>query len=269
MSEPQPTGPSRPVDRETWTRIGRLTRGAFGTVRDVYTRVVLGAMSGAVLGSVIGFGIAPSIAGLAGALVAAAIPVLIGAVPLVRADLRRAFELVLDLRRSGDLLWKAVDGTAAPESRGAARSWLDSRPGGPIPISVLLVAGRLEEADQAIAGLGGVPPDAAFDVELLRQTRRLYGGDTPDLTVVGDLWRTLPQPRRDVARGELAMLEAQAVAADGGDPVALLAAARSDLSRVHWSVRAPVFVGGWILVPIGATVGSWVVRQALPFWRPG
>jgi hypothetical protein len=269
MSESAPAPAARPVDPAVWRRIGTLTRGAFGSLRDIHTRIVLGAMTGATIGAVVGFVTSPSTLGLALGIVLAAAAVFVGAAPLVRRDLRRAMELVRDLTQTGTRLWREDSGVAAPNSRGAARTWLDSRPNGPIPISVLLVAGRLEEADLAIAALGEVPPDAAFDVELLRQTRRLYGGDAPDLTAVGSLWRTLPQPRRDIARGELAVLEAQVVAADGGDPVAVLAAARSDVSRVHWSSRAPIFVGGWTLFSIVATLLAWLVRQALPFWRPG
>lgn len=269
MSNPRPATARRPADREVWTRIGRLTRGAFGAERDAYTRVLLGAMTGAILGLIIAFVVAPSTAGLALAAAVAVVPVLIGAAPLIRRDLRQAFELVLEVRRSGNCLWQAEDGAAPPESRAAARRWLDGRSAATIPISVLLVAGRLEEADEAIAGLGEVPPEAAFDVEILRQTRRFYAGEAVDLGVAGLAWRDVPAERRDVARGELACLEAQVAAASNEDPVAILAAARSDVPRVHWSVRAPVFVGRWVLVAIAPTVAAWLVRQALPFWRPG
>ena len=82
----------------------------------------------------------------------------------------------------------------------------------------------------------------------------------------GRLWRALPQPRRDIARGELALLEAQAAAASHEDPVAVLAAARMEVAGVHWSVRAPVFVTRWVLVAIVPTALAWLIRPALPFW---
>ena len=132
---------------------------------------------------------------------------------------------------------------------------------------MLLLVGRLEEADEAIAALGDVTPDAAFDVELLRQTRRLYGGDDADLTVARELWRTLPQPRRrDVARSELAFLEAQVSAASHEDPVPVLAAARLEVSGVHRSARPLVFVTGWVVLAIVPTALAWLIRPALPFW---
>ena len=256
---------ARRADPVVWQRIGMLTHGAFASVRDVYTRTALGAMSGAVIGIVVAFITAPSMPGLVLALVLAAGCVLAGAASLVHRDERLAFELVLDLRRVGRRSWQEGIGMDAPQSRGSARQWIDSHPDEPVPIGVLLLVGRLEEADEAIAALGTVPPDAAFDVELLRQTRRLYGGDAPDLSVVGELWRTLPQPRRDVARGELAFLEAQAAAVSREDPVAVLAAARMEVSGVPWSVRAPVFVTRWVLVAIVPTALAWLIRPALPF----
>jgi hypothetical protein len=268
MSDGPSSASPKPVDRGVWTRIGRLARGAFGAVRDMYAGVVLGALTGAVFGSVIAFVLAPSTLGLAVALVAAVTPVMVGAAPLVRRDRRQAFELVLDLRRSGNRLWQAMDGVAAPQSRAEARRWIDGRASGTIPISVMLVTGRLEAADEAIAGLGEVPPEAAFDVELLRQTRRLYAGEPADLSVVRRAWRDVPAEQRDVARGELACLEAEVAVANGEDPVPILAVARSDLADVHWSVRAPVFVGIWVLVAAATTVVAWLVRPALPFWRP-
>ena len=146
-------------------------------------------------GTVVAFLTAPSPQGLVAALVVAAIPVLVGAAPLVDGDRRRAFELIIDLRRAGVRSWREAGSMAAPESRGEARRWLDSHPDEPIPIGILLLVGRLEEADEAIAALGEVPPDSAFDVELLRQTRRLYGGETPDL----DAATRAPGPRPGAA----------------------------------------------------------------------
>ena len=153
---------------------------------------------------------------------------------------------------------------AAPESRGEARRWLDGHPDEPIPIGILLLVGRLEDADEAVAALGEVPPDSAFDVELLRQTRRVYGGETPDLDPLRELLGHVPEPRRDVARGELAALEAQAAVATGDDPVPILAAARLDVP-VHVTARAPVFVARWLLVALVPVVLVWLIRPALPF----
>ena len=173
--------------------------------------------------------------------------------------LRLAFELVLDLERAGRRFWREETGSAAPHNRGAARHRIDSHPTEPVPIGMLLLVGRLEEADDAIAALDEVPSDSAFDVELMRQTRRLYGGDDADLTAARALWRTLAQPRRDVARSELALLEAQVAAASHEDPVPVLAAARLEVSGVHWSVRPLVFVTGWVVVAIVSTVLAWLI----------
>jgi hypothetical protein len=266
VSGASPRPPARTVDPVVWQRIGTLTRGAFGRVRDIYTRVAFGAISGALIGIVVAFITAPSMPGLVLGTVLAAGCVLVGAARLIRRELRQAFELVLDLQRAGRRLWRDGSGATAPESRGSARQWIDSHPAEPVPIAMLLVVGRLEEADEAIAALGDVPKDAAFDVELLSQTRRLYGGDAPDLTVVRELWRTLPQPRRDVARGELAALEAQAATASHKNPVPVLAAARLEVSGVHWSVRTPVFVTRWVIVAIVPVGLAWLLRPALPFW---
>ena len=59
------------IDPATWRRIGMLTRGAFGAVRDAYTRIALGALAGAALGTVVAFLTAPSPQGLVAALVVA------------------------------------------------------------------------------------------------------------------------------------------------------------------------------------------------------
>jgi hypothetical protein len=257
------TPDARRVDPATWRRIGTLTRSAFGLVRDVYTRIVVGALAGAVVGTVVAFVTAPSPQGLVTGVVVAAIPVLLGAAPLIDRDRRRAFELIIDLRRAGVRSWKKAGTIAAPESRGDARRWLDSHPDEPIPIGILLVVGRLEDADEAIAALGDVPPDHAFDVELLRQTRRVYGGETPDLDPLRELLRQVPEPRIDVARGELAALEAQAAVAAGDDPLPILAAARLDMP-VHLTARAPVFVARWLLVAVVPVILAWLIRPALP-----
>ena len=232
----------------------------------MYTRVVFGAIGGATIGIVVAFITAPSTPGMVLAIAIAAGCVLVGAAPFIHRERRLAFELVVNLERAGRRSWRDGSGTAAPHSRGSARQWIDSHPGKPVPIALFLAVGRLDEADEAIAALGEMQPDAAFDVELLRQTRRLYGGDAPDLTVVRELWRPLPQPRRDVARGELAFLEAQAASASHEDPVAVLAAARLEVSAVHWSVRPPVFVTRWVVVAIVPTLLAWLLRPALPFW---
>ena len=150
---------ARRVDPVVWRRIGSLTRGAFGSVRDTYTRVVLGAISGAVLGTVVAFVTAPSTPGLVLAMVAAAGCVLLGGASFIRRELRLAFELVLDLERAGRRFWREEAGTAAPHNRGAARHRIDSHPTEPVPIGMLLLVGRLEEADDAIAALDEVPSD--------------------------------------------------------------------------------------------------------------
>ena len=46
----------------------------------------------------------------------------------------------------------------------------------------------------------------------------------------------------------------------------MLAAARMEVTGVHWSVRAPVFVTRWVLVAIVPTALAWLIRPALPFW---
>jgi hypothetical protein len=264
MDESAHAAVPRPVDPVVWRRISAITRGAFASVRDLYTRIVLGAATGAVIGMAIAFVTAGSMPGLLLALVAAAGPVFVGAVPLARRNRRRAFELVLNQLNAGTRYWREASGMAAPDSRASARRWIDSHPAEPIPISMLLVVGRLDEVDEALASLGEVPPDAEFDVELLRQTRRLYGGEATDLTMVREAWRTLPALRRDVARGELAFLEAQAAVASHDDPAAALAAARLDVTGVHWSVRAPAFVARWLIVAIVPTLLVWLVRPLLP-----
>ena len=77
----------------------------------------------------------------------------------------------------------------APQSRGSARQWIDSHPDEPVPIGVLLLVGRLEEADDAIAALGMVPPDArstsSCSVRPGASTAAIRHGPS----VLGGLWR--------------------------------------------------------------------------------
>ena len=242
----------------------RLGTGMYGPINRAYRLSAIGAALGAALALALGLmahdPLRAGLAGLALALVAFAV----GWWPISDPDLRAALELVSDHDCHERAQWQRETGTSVPRGVTAMRRWLVAHPSGPGRASVLLRMGQLEEADQAIEAIEPSTPEEAFSVDILRQTRILLAGETPDPSALHASWRVLPDPRERRHRREcLALLDAQIAVAGGGDPVPALALARREIEGVHPSMRAPRLVGRLLLIAasgiaVAAIVGSGV-----------
>jgi hypothetical protein len=163
--------------------------------------------------------------------------------PYADRRFRLAAELFSDHNCHERAEWKEKTGTRMPFGLKAAERWLAANPNARGRAYLLLPLGRVAEADQLIAGFTPATPDEAFGVELLRETRTLLLGGTPDTDRLRASLATLPDPRERRHRREcIAILDAQAAVAAGGDPMAVLAAAREEIDAVYWRYRT-----GWAL----------------------
>jgi hypothetical protein len=251
-----------PAARARWLA---LQRSAFGPTVRVYTNVVLSAILGAGLGVLVAYLVPDPTAGLGLALVVAIFPVLVAAWPLHDRGVRATVELGLDYERRTKAVWRRVFGSKPPMGRAASRDWLDAQSADARPISMLVMLGRLDEADRSIesASFDDAAPTDVFLFEVIVQTRRLVGGQRPELEALREHWRTLPDADRGLAREVLAVLEAHVVAVDGRGPATVMIGARDDVTDVAWSCTALGFVGRWVLLAAVLPMLTVVVRWAI------
>ena len=198
--------------------------------------------------------------GLAASLVAA----LAAWIPFIDPEFRGAAELFYDHDCHERAEWKAETGTSMPRGMKAVDRWLAAHPTGPGRASLLLPAGRLEEADQAIAAIIPKSPEEAFSVDILRQTRTLLLGGTLDLGPLQHGWRSLPDLRERRHRREcLALLEAQVAVDHQQNPIPVLAVARREIGEVYWSMRAPWLMAKWFALALAMVATATVIAYAL------
>ena len=247
-------------------RGARLGAGLYGPINRVYRPSAIGAVVGATVALVLGLAVHdPLRAGLTG-LAIALVAFVAGWWPMADPDLRAALELVSDHDCHERAEWKRETGTSVPIGVGAMRRWLVAHPSGPGRASVLIRMGQLDEADRAIDAIEPSTPEEAFGVDILRQTRILLAGGTPDSSVLHASWRALPDSRERRHRREcLALLDAQIALAGGGAPVPVLALARRDIGDVHPSMRAPRLVGRLFLIAAGVILAAAVLGSAVLF----
>jgi hypothetical protein len=182
--------------------------------------------------------------------------------PFRSAEFAAAAELISDHDCHERAEWKAETGTSMPRGLRAAKLWLLAHPTGPGRASLLLPLGRLEEADAAIGAIKTTTPEGEFGVEILRQTRALLVGATPDLSRLHDTWRGLPDPRERRHRREcLALLDAQIAVDAGRDPITELATARREIDDVYWTMRMP-----WLLAKLYLYAALFTCSAALLSW---
>ena len=242
-----------------------LNRAAFGPAATIMAHVQLAPIVGAGIGIMLALIVSDVAVAAVVALVACAAPVLLAAWPLRRRSTRATVELGLDQQRRTSALWRRVFGASPPVGRAATRRWLDGQPAAMRPIALLLLVGRLEEADRAfdeLSAFDGTPAER-FQVEVHRQTRHLLVGVPVDLAGLSERLPTLPADDRSFAREQLATLEAQVAAAEGRDPAAVLLAARSDVPDIPAGCRAWAFVGRSLLFAVLPVLVALGVRLAV------
>lgn len=227
-----------------YQRARKLGLSVVGPFHRMTRRMVLGFACAAVLALIAGLVTGRPMVAL---LVGVAASVVAGAIAwrsFFDDEFRQAVELTFDHDCHERAEWKAENGTSIPRNRAAMNRWLLDHPTSPGRASLLIAAGRLDEADAAIDAMTPSTPEQAFNVEVLRRTRMLYAGEMPDLADLHAAWRALPDPRERRHRREcLAVLEAFIAADLGADPMEPLARGRREAGQVHWSMRAP-----WLLV---------------------
>ncbi len=248
-----------PDDPAAWTRAVAIAKRAFGRVASVAKGLYLATGLALFVGTFLhGFGAPIAIANLFGA-AGAIVFVGIAAMPLRDPELRAAIELISNHQVREAREWKAETGTRMPRSRPAARRWLDTRPGAVGSGTMLTVIGRFAEADGYWRDHPGATPEEAFSVEVQRETATLLSGRDPDTARLHRLWAGLPEtPERRNRRECLAILEAEARAGHGIDPIRLIAEARPDAPGPAWRATIPfalAFHVGIALVPLLVATG--------------
>lgn len=253
------------TDRTVRARGKALQRAAFGSTATILAHVLLAPILGAGLGILMALIVTDPALAAAAALMAAVAPVMLAAWPLRRRATRAAVELGRDQERRTSARWRQLFGGNPPIGGAATRRWLDAQPADTRPVALLLLAGRLEEADRAfdeLSGFDGTPAER-FHVEVLRQTRRLLVDEPVDLDGLRDRLPTLPPEDRSLAREQLATLEAQVAVAEGRDAAPVLVAARAELTDMPVGSRWWALVGRSLLFAVVPVLLALVVRMAV------
>jgi hypothetical protein len=196
-------------------------------------------------------------------LAAASVIGVIALLPFADAGLRGALELINDHGTHERAEWRAETGTSIPRGFRRQEQWLVDHPVGPGRATILLILGRLAEANEAIALIEPATPEERFGVEIDRQTSRLLAGQRPELGALSSSWRALPDPVERRHRREcLALLEALVAVADREDPIPILATARQEIGEVPASMLAWRIVARWAALGAVVIVGAAVVGLA-------
>ncbi len=248
-------------------RAVRLATGLAAPLGTMGKRMIIGFLGSAVIGFVVGTATYQPFLGTAVGLALAALVAVVAWAPFTDAGFRGAAELYFDHGCHERAEWKTETGTSMPSGIRAIERWLDAHPEGPGRASLLLVVGRIDEADRVIAAKIPTTPVETFEMELLRQTRSLLLGQRPELDRLHAIWPSIPDPRERRHRREcLALLEGELAVAEGGDPIAVLAAARIDVREVYWSMRVPWLMAKWSsLAAWGLMISTFV--SAMLVWR--
>lgn len=184
---------------------------------------------------------------------------------LLRSSRRRdALELVLDHQRLEDAEFRRETGSRRPRSRRQVEQWLVDHPVGPGRVTHLSLLGRYDEADAELARRVETGPKEDFFRANHAAARVLNAGGIPDLGPQRSAWERIEDPtERHLKRECLALQEAMVAAESGGDPVAVLAAARHDVGGVHWRSSAPWLIASSTLAVLLISTSGWLTRLTL------
>jgi hypothetical protein len=255
MTTPATTlaSPTEAEARRTALDVGRRMVGPIWALpRDTFAAGLLAGLAAAAVTLVSGWWVAGLATGLLGGLLALSAAWW----DLRDPDLRAALELLSDHECHERAAWRAETGTPMPRRVPAMRSWLTDHPTGPGRASVLLALGRLDAALAEVESTSPKGPDEAFGFEIVRETASLYRRGRPDLDRLRRLWADLPEGREKRHRREcLALVESGVAAVDGGNAVAVLAAARQEI-EVHPSMQIERLLARWALVPLVLVIAA-------------
>jgi hypothetical protein len=244
-----------------------MLREVLGVVRPFH-RQLKGMIFGFTLAITIGVGMIvatrDSSLGVGLSLVVASAVAVVSWVPFVDPRFRRAAELFYDHNCHELAEWKAKSGTPMPRGIKGVERWVAANPGAPGSASLLVLLGRLDEADEAIARIEPKTPEEAFSVEITRQTRALAAGTLPDTGPLHAAWRKLPDVRERRHRREcLAFLDAQIAVEQGRDPLVEMARGREEIDGVHWTFRAPSLMAKWAAMALLTGGGALLLTLSL------
>jgi hypothetical protein len=235
--------------------VGRLARAVREPAIELGRRTLGAGLAGALVTVLVVGATGDPLSALAAGIVAMVGIDLVAWRPLRDPGLRGAVELLSDHDCHERAEWQAETGTKAPATVAAMTRWLTTHPTGPGRAALLLGLGRLDEAEREIDRIEPKTPEEAFGVDILRASRAMYAGQRPDTTDLHERWTRLPDPRERRHRREcLALLDAQIAAADGRDPLPILAIGRREVGEVHPSMRIERLVGRWALIGLGLVV---------------
>jgi hypothetical protein len=214
-------------------------------------RLMIGFGLAAVAGLVVGLATRQPLLAAVVAFDASLLAALIAWWPFFDPYFRAAAELFYDHDARERAEWKAKTGTPLPRGLKASERWLGENPTAPGRASLLLVVGRIEEADRAIDASKTDTPIAAFDAALLRQTRRLLTGDAPDMGLLRDRCSQIPDQRVQGHRREcIALLDAEVAVDDGRDPIEVLAVGRREVGEIPRAMRIPWLLARWSVIAL-------------------
>jgi hypothetical protein len=229
----------------------RLAMGVVVPFARMARRLMVGFGLAAVAGLVVGLATREPLWAAVVAFDVSLLAALIAWWPFFDPTFRGAAELFYDHDARERAEWMAETGTPLPRGLKASERWLNEHPTAPGRASLLLVVGRIEEADRAIDAGKTDTPTAIFDAALLRQTRRLLTGDAPDMGLLHDRWSEIPDPRvRGHRRECIALLDAEVAVVDGRDPIEVLAAGRQEVGEIPRAMRIPWLLARWSVIAL-------------------
>jgi hypothetical protein len=231
-------------------RVLRLATGVVGPFAKMARRLMIGFGLASLAGLVVGLATRQPLLAAVVAFDLSLLAALFAWWPFFDPTFRAAAELFYDHDARERAEWQAQTGTPLPRGFKASEKWLNENPTGPGRATLLLVVGRVEEADRAIEAIETDTPLRSFDGALLRQTRRLLTGDAPDIGLLSDLRRSIPDPRvRSHRRECIALLDAEVAVDDGRDPIEVLADARQEI-EIPRAMRIPWLLARWSLIAL-------------------
>jgi hypothetical protein len=142
-----------------------------------------------------------------------------------------------------------------PLTAKAFEAWLSVHPGGLRGAVMLIIAGRLREAEAAMAKLGASTSEEAFELTLVRNRLALLAGAKLDIESLHRAWLDLPPSEDgDHLREDLGLLEARSATDQGQDPLAVLAAARTEVRAINPRMQTRRMLTEWTLSFIATTI---------------